>query len=69
VRVSADRRSAHYAKWAQVLLYSRPEVLAVEADSEEGWVDVVDLSRASPGVALRDQPRKRIHGYVEIRLA
>lgn len=64
MRVSTLRTSALYTKNAQVLLDGRPMAFAVEADDEEGWVDVLDLvSKENP------LPTKRLHGQVEIREA
>jgi hypothetical protein len=73
VRVSADKKSPHYHRWALVTLYSRPEVFALEADDVEGWVDVVDIAAACAacerGEKLKEWPRKRLRGHVEILLA
>lgn len=73
MRVSADKRSPHYERWALISLYGRPEVFALEADDAEGWVDVIDVAAATAayerGEKLKEWPRKRLRGHVEIQLA
>jgi hypothetical protein len=64
VRVSSDRRAVFYRWDALVLLWGRWQPFAVEADSDEGWVDVRDLEALERG----EITTKRLVGRVEIVL-
>lgn len=68
MRVSAVKRSQHYSADSLVKLDGRAMPFAIEADDEEGWVDVVDIkaSQFTRGKPIEEQPRKRLHGSVEI---